>query len=80
MKFYNLVADNFVKIIVKGRERLKLVVIMMACNGLKAIDNAQLATDGPNNGCCQCWLSQGRYGIPIVRKKGTIATEKSDES
>lgn len=52
MKFYNLIADNFVKIIVKGREKLKLVVMMMACNGLKAIDNAQLATDGSNNRCC----------------------------
>jgi hypothetical protein len=52
VKFYNLIADNFVKIIVKGGEKLKLVVMMMACNGLKAIDNAQLATDGSNNRCC----------------------------
>jgi hypothetical protein len=49
VKFYNLIAVNFVKIIEKGREKLKLVVMMMA---LKAIDNAQVATDGPNNGCC----------------------------
>jgi hypothetical protein len=58
VKFYNLIAVNFVKIIVKGREKLKLVVMMMA---LKAIDNAQVATDGPNNGCCQGWLSLEAY-------------------
>ena len=50
MKFYDLIAVNFVKIIVKGREKLNLMVMMMA---LKAIDNAQVATNGPNNWCCQ---------------------------
>jgi hypothetical protein len=35
---------------------------------------------GLTTGVVSVGCLKGRYGILIVRKKGTIATEKSDES